>query len=261
MHHLLFNFKYLYIIFIFLLGFSACKDIPRDNILDPKNPSSYRDWIISIEAFVNTENDKSYNEYLISALNTIYNRYPEKLTIVHYHRNVGTFIDSLSITENEFIYEDYINRFDSQKGVPDVFINGTLVRIKGTSSIESAIERFERALVPLMKENSHFTIEPDLSQEGNILKLNLKLARLGSELAKNIIIRVVLVEEINPELQSHVVRDVNTSNIIPELEPGDIKEIKFEGIRIDPQSTQSLVITVLSNDDLVVRQSLEVLIP
>jgi len=261
MLRLKFDFKYLLGVLLTLFLIYACKDIPRDNILDPKNPSSYRNWVISIEAFVNTQNDQFYNEYLIKALNELSQRYPETITIAHYHRNVASFLDSLSIPDNEFIYEDYVNKFDSQKGVPDVFINGTLDRIKGSSTIESSIERIERVLLPLLKENSHFTIEPEVSTQGDRLSLNIKLARLGSIAADEIFVRVILVEQIDHNYLSRVVRSVQSSNIIPPLEPGEVKELKIDEIKINPESNQSLVIHVISNNNLIVKQSLEVSIP
>jgi len=261
MHQLKSFFKCPIVIFSFFLCLYACKDIPHDNVLDPKNPSSYRDWIISIEAFVNTENDKSYNEYLIKALNTISSRYPENITIAHYHRNVATFLDSLSIPDNEYLYEEYIEMFDSQKGVPDVFINGSFDRVKGTSTIEGAIERIERVILPLMKENSYFTIEPEVSEKDGNLSADIKLARLGSLLAENIFVRLIVVEEINSDQLSHVVRSIYSSNLIPTLEPGEIKELKFDKIEYNPQTQQRLIVNVLSNEDLIVKQSVEVEIP
>ena len=45
-------FKY---IFSILIIFStACSEIDRDNILDPKNTSSKRESVVLIEAFINT---------------------------------------------------------------------------------------------------------------------------------------------------------------------------------------------------------------
>lgn len=257
MHRFSFNFKHSYAILLLLICYSACKDIPRDNILDPKNPSSYRPWIISIEAFVNTENDQLYNEYLLEALNLIAERYPTRVTIAEYHRKVATFDDKLSIPESELLYEDYVNSFDAQKGVPDVFINGAMQRVKGASSIAGATERLERVLSPLLKDNSHFTVEPEVSRQGSQLSVNIRLARLGSSAANNIYIRIVLVERIDNNLLGHVVRKVRTSNLIPEMEPGEVKEIKIGKIESDPEAKQSLIFYVISNDDLFIHQSTE----
>ena len=96
-----------------VIVFISCKDIPRDNVLDPKNPDSYRAQVIALEAFVNTENDQMYNEYMLSALGTIVDRYPGKLVLMQYHRNTINFTDSLAIPENEILYEQYLNTFDN----------------------------------------------------------------------------------------------------------------------------------------------------
>ena len=78
--------------------------------------------------------------------------------------------------------------------MPDVFINGVVERIKGSSSVDNAIERLERVMLPLMKENSHFTIEPEIKYNGEKISVSVKLARLGSVSIENIFIRAVLVK-------------------------------------------------------------------
>jgi len=98
-----FIFRHSLILFLFII--SACDDIERDNILDPKNPGSYRPLTTMIEAFVNTENDQLYNQYMISALNKIKEQYGQKVVIAHFHRNVGVFSDSLALRDNEILYQ------------------------------------------------------------------------------------------------------------------------------------------------------------
>ncbi|MFN2128874.1 MAG: hypothetical protein ACK2TU_13525, partial [Anaerolineales bacterium] len=145
MHRFAYIFnQYLLFIPIVVMVFS-CDDLPRDNLLDPKNPNSYRPQIVSLEAFVNTQNDADFNQYMLEALSIIEQRYPQKVAIAHYHRNVPdtTYEDSLAIQANEILYTQYVNYFDGQKGVPDVFINGVAKRIKGASSVATALERLD----------------------------------------------------------------------------------------------------------------------
>ena len=104
-------FKYAPLFLFFVL--TACKDIDRDNILDPKNPDSYRALTTMIEAFVNTENDQFYNQDMIAALNSIKEQHGDKVVIAHFHRHAGTFMDSLSGQENEILYEKYIDQIDT----------------------------------------------------------------------------------------------------------------------------------------------------
>jgi hypothetical protein len=171
MRPLISGFKNFTISLLIGLILSFCNDIPRDNVLDPKNPDSYRDQIIFLEAFVNTENDEMYNEFMISALKIIKERYPGKIQFANYHRNTTDFSDVLANSQNENLYEQYIAKFDSKKGVPDVFINGTIERIKGASTIESAVERIDDAIQPLLIQNNFITIEPSVSQQNSTISL------------------------------------------------------------------------------------------
>jgi hypothetical protein len=239
----------------------SCKDIPRDNVLDPKNPDSYRAQVISLEAFVNTENDQLYNEYMISALETVVDRYPGKVLIMYYHRNTTHFTDSLAIPENEILYEQYIGEFDDLKGVPDVFINGSYDRIKGASSVESAIERIDNAIQPLLIENTFFTIEPVVKRDNSKISISTKIARLGSQSTSDVIVRAIVAEELDSNDNSRVVRFTEISNLIPRLEPGEQKEIKFSDVSINTSNDLYVLFTVTSSQELVIHQSIEVNVP
>ena len=246
---------------ICLILFISCNDIPRDNILDPKNPNSYRALIISLEAFVNTENDFQYNEHMLNALKTIVEKYPEKAVLLQYHRNTTNYTDSLAIAANDIMYEQYISKFDNLKGVPDVFINGSMNRVKGASSVESAVERIDEAIQPLLIENSHFTIEPVVLRDNSQISLSAKIARLGSSSIEDIVVRVIITEKIDNDLRSRVVRLVEYSNIVPRLEPGEQKEIKFSDVTLYTDNDIYAIYTVISNQDLIVHQCIEVAIP
>ena len=246
---------------ISLLVCISCNDIPRDNVLDPKNPDSYRAQVIVLEAFVNTENDQMYNQYMLSALQTIIDRYPGKLVLMQYHRNTINFTDSLAIPENELLYEQYLNSFDDLKGVPDVFINGAVDRIKGASSAEAAVERIDDAIQSLLIENTFFTIEPNVSRSNSKISISTKIARLGSESISDVVVRVTVTEHIDSDLKSRVVRYIENSNLIPRLEPGEQQEIKFSDLTLSSSEILYLTFTVTSNQNLIVHQSIEVVVP
>lgn len=252
--------QYIIIGFVFVL-LLACKDIPRDNILDPKNPDSYRPQIILLEAFVNTENDQSYNEDMLSALNTILDRYPGKIILSQYHRNTTSYTDALAIPENETLYEQYVHVYDDLKGVPDVFINGTVSRVKGASSIESAIERIDTVIQPFLIENTFFTIEPTVTSDNSKISISTKIARLGSESISDIIVRAIVTEQIDTGIYTRVVRAIENSNLIPRLEPGEQTEIKFSDVQINPDANLQVTFSVKSNQSLIVHQSIEVVVP
>jgi hypothetical protein len=244
-----------------LILFVSCNDIPRDNILDPKNPNSYRALTISLEAFVNTENDFHYNEHMLSALKTVVEKYPEKSVFLQYHRNTTNYTDSLAIPANEIIYEQYISKFDNLKGVPDVFINGSIHRVKGASSVEAAVERIDDAIQPLLIENSHFTIEPVVVRNNSQISMSAKIARLGSHSVEDIVVRLILAEMIDNDLRMRVVRVIENSNLVPRLEPGEQKEIKFSDITFSTENDLYAILTILSNQDLIVHQTIEVAVP
>jgi hypothetical protein len=237
---------------------SACKDIPRDNILDPKNPNSYRALVISLEAFVNTENDQQYNENMLSALKSLYSKYDDKVVFMQYHRNTTQFSDNLAIPENEILYEQYLNIFDDDKGVPDVFINGTRSRIQGASSVATAFERIENAIQPFLIENTFLTIEPMIQRTNSTLTISTKIARLGSKSISDLIVRSIVAERLDSDVHTRVVRHLENSNLIPLLEPGEQKEITFSDYTITSENDLYVVITVTSNDNLRVHQSIEV---
>jgi hypothetical protein len=241
--------------------FISCKDIPRDNVLDPKNPDSYRAQVIALEAFVNTENDQMYNEYMLSALRTVVDRYPGKIVFMQYHRNTNYFTDSLVIPENEILYENYLDAFDELKGVPDVFINGSFDRIKGASSVEAAVDRIDTAIQPLLIENTFFTIEPNVSRTNSKISISTKIARLGSESISDVVVRVTLTEQINTGIKYRVVRSIENSNLIPRFEPGEQKDIKFSDLTLNSTNAWYVIFTVTSNQNMLVHQSTEVTVP
>jgi hypothetical protein len=254
------GFNVVAVIVSVIVSFS-CKDIPRDNVLDPKNPDSYRAQVIALEAFVNTENDQMYNEYMLSALRTIVDRYPEKIVFMQYHRNTSNFTDSLALPENEILYERYLDAFDDLKGVPDVFINGSVDRIKGASSVEAAVERIDNAIQSLLIENTYFTIEPNVSRTNSKISISTKIARLGSEYISDVVVRVTVTEQIDGSLKSRVVRSIENSNLIPRLEPGEQKDIKFSDLTLNSTNELHVVFTVTSNQNMLVHQSIEVIVP
>ena len=261
MRPLISGFKNLAIGLLISLILSFCTDIPRDNLLDPKNSDSYRDQIIFIEAFVNTKNDELYNEYMISALKIIKERYPGKIHVANYHRNPPGLEDALANQKNENLYEQYIAKFDSKKGVPDVFINGTIDRIKGASSIEGAVERVEDAIQPLLIQNSFITIEPRVSRQGSNLSLSAKIAKLGSESAEDLILRAILVEQIDNVILTQVVRHMEKSNLIPSLEPGEQKEITLTDFDYETDKELKVIFSISTNQDLIIHQCIEVSVP
>ncbi|MEJ2053421.1 MAG: hypothetical protein P8X42_05830, partial [Calditrichaceae bacterium] len=79
-------YKFIFKLSIILALLAACSDIERDNLLDPKNPDSYSDTPILIEAFVNTSFE--YDAAALVALDQIQAQLGDNtdIEIVEYHR-------------------------------------------------------------------------------------------------------------------------------------------------------------------------------
>ena len=163
------HFKYALCVFLVLIIFQ-CEDIPRDNVLDPKNPDSIIQHKIMIEAFVNTNNPSSVNEYALQALDSLSMLYADRLLIAEYHRNTAEYNDPYHLDKGELLYQHYISQFDNVKGVPDIFINGSNQRIQGASSASFSLFRLEAALAGEISQNSYFLIDVEYTEDNNQIR-------------------------------------------------------------------------------------------
>ncbi|MEJ2050029.1 MAG: hypothetical protein P8Y60_09370, partial [Calditrichota bacterium] len=100
--------RFIFSTIIAILLLSICKDIPRDNPLDPQNPNSYQQNVILLEAFVNTNNPYNYNLWALQALDSIAETYGSHVVIAEYHRNTSQFTDPLADPLFELLYEKYV---------------------------------------------------------------------------------------------------------------------------------------------------------
>jgi hypothetical protein len=249
-------------LFILLLCLYGCTDIPRDNPLDPKNKHSIRPQVVALDVFVNTDNDFEYNQFMLSALNQLQQKYAGQITIAEYHRNTISNSDSFYVQENEFLYNTYINAYaPNSKGVPDVFLNGITSRVQGASTVSAALTRLELALQPLLLQNSFFTLEPQVEHSADQLNITVKLARLGSESVDDILLKAILTEKIDDQYLQRVVRHILISDIIPQLSAGEIKTIKFPSMTIKNNATYDLIFNLTSKNELTIYQSLEMSLP
>jgi hypothetical protein len=243
---------------VFMQFFSSCEDIPRDNILDPKNPSSRKDQIVIIEAFVNTnENLPPYNFWMLEALRELEDKYGPSLVICEYHRTLENYDDPYATLENDLLQAD----FTAVKGVPDVYINGSTVRIQGSSGKENSLLRLETALQNLLNQNSYFALEAEISRNGNWMQVRVQLARLGVTTAHNIRVKAVIKEKIDNGYHRHVVRKMLQSAPIERISPGDIHTVVFDSFEISQNGTFLLVLLVTSTEKIEHYQVQEVRLP
>jgi hypothetical protein len=252
-------FKYSYNLVIVVIFLLVCKDIPRDNILDPHNPNSYQSHIVLIEAFVNTSNPFSYNEWALQALDSIKKIYGSKILIAEYHRNTSQYNDPYSNLIFEPLYNKYVENSSTKiKGVPDIFINGKDQRVQGASGVSSVMIRVNAILSELIIINNYFTLEPDeISINGTTLQASCKIARLGNQMAHDLLLRLILIQKVNSQELKRVVTDLKNSNIISQLQAGEITTIKFDPILINERPNQ-IIFSLTSSDELTVHQNIKV---
>ena len=254
-------FKYLKYLLLLSVIIYSCDDIERDNILDPKNPSSHRPHVISVEAFVNTNDSLpyNYNIFLLEALDQLETIYMGKITIAEYHRKINNdYPDGYDSNDNEILYNTYFQGINSGiKGVPDVFVNGIESRVQGASSAASVLFRLQEVLNPMVSQNSYFTIEPLITQDGNDHIISAKIARLGSTDAEHIIMKAVIISKYDNGLHERVVTEYLKSQEIENISNGEIKEINIGETPIS-QLESKVIFMITSEDELQVFQSLSV---
>lgn len=225
-----------------ILVCAACDPLERDNPLDPQNPASTRPQKIIVEAFVNTENPLQINEMALDALYEVQQRHQPQILLLEYHRNSTQYTDSLALAESLSPYQTYIDLFDGQPGLPDLFFNAGLERVQGASSVANSITRIENALNGLLDQTSRFAIEIDVSQQNNAITPKVTLARLGVNEARNLLLKAVLTRRINTDHLRNVVVDVS-SLPVTRIAPGTFEVFTLPDLQAPPLAS-SLMLTI-----------------
>jgi hypothetical protein len=256
-----FIFKWSLISLFGCLTIISCDDIPRDNPLDPKNPSSYRSQIVFVEAFVNTNevlaDSLPFSQFMLSALSQFINRHKDRVVIAEYHR--GSFPDSLSRSEFDLLYDKYVDALGSPvKGVPDIFMNSTLARVTGASSIENALTRLETAYEPFATAVSEYTLEPEVKKTDNQVEIKVTIAKLGDSDAEDVVLKAALIEDLGSTYLRRVARKIWDPEIIPSLPNGETKTLTFSAIPIKQNADRAVIISLSSEDELEIFQAIEV---
>jgi hypothetical protein len=239
----------------------SCKDIPRDNLLDPQNPDSYQESTILLEAFVNTNNPYNYNQWALQALDSIAEIYGSRVVIAEYHRNTSQYTDPFADPLFELLYDKYVqNSASPVKGVPDIFINGTGNRVQGASSVSSVLSRLNAVLADQVILENQFTLQPgEVKINGSEVNASCTIARLGNRSSENLLLKMILLQRINNQELKRVVRDLKKSTVISRLEAGEIKTINFDPVSFS-ENPDEIIFNLTSSDELTVYQSIRVVL-
>lgn len=217
--------KKIHLVFGCLLLLSACENLERDNLLDPKNPDSERQRVVFVEAFVN--DGARYSSFALGALDSLAADFPsDQVVIVEHHLQSTNYADVYALQESNDRYSSLVG---SNRGIPDVFFNGTMSRAQGASSVHTALVRYRNAINAELSRVAHFTIEARKNISSAGIDLEVTLARLGNERFSEFAVLAIVWENVGTAGHRHVVRKVFPPEDFSSVAAGEIKSLHFTG--------------------------------
>ena len=221
-------FKSIFRLIVLIVLFAACSDIERDNLLDPKNPDSFSETPILIEAFVNSS--FSYDSTAIEALNQIENDYSGDISfeIVEYHRTHDSApigYDPYEQTVFTTLQDQYVGAYTESKAVPDIFVNGTQGRVRGASDDNSVYNRLAPIISGLSAQQSNYAIEVEIETSGQILDIDYRIARLGNKSEADVELNIIFVKNYGTNYYKRVAKGIRyPAKVLNKIESGEYSE-------------------------------------
>lgn len=252
-------FKFIFSLLLFLL-LSACADIARDNVLDPKNPDSFSKPVVLVEAFVNTE--APYSAWAVQGLSNLAAAYGEDVVIAEYHRDLTGYEDAYNDSSSDQIFTNLHDKYVGDdpaipRSVPDVFINGYQNRISGAANANSVNEQASPIVENLLSQKNYYRIEPILENSGNdSLSIAFRIARLANKAAEGLKVRVVFVKDYQQQNLNRVALETTLAAQVPKIVDGGYKKIELGNFSLK-ESPTSVVIILLSADERSVLQCIK----
>lgn len=250
-----------------LIGFAllilACSDLPRDNVLDPKNEDSYQSPTIVVEAFVNVVYPNDWNRWALQSLLTIENTFGAEVIIAEYHRDI-TIADSLyddqyNTAQSTTLFNNLHIRYAAHtpaipKSVPDIFVNGAEIRITGASSAASVAERLSPIIDNLLKQKNYFTIEPQIKFiQQNQYAISCRIASLGNRSADDLNMRILFIKNKDQDNARRTVIEM-MSSALENIDKGEYIEKDF-GEKSFSEPPDAALFLLTSSDELNIFQS------
>ncbi len=189
---------------LLLVGLMGCNDLPRDNVLDPKNPDSYSASYVLVEAFVNLANPAPYNKWALESLARLKQTYGASLIVCEYHRDIlaDTIVydDPYNVNDTQYIFQFLQDRYVAQnqtvgRAVPDVYVNGALHRFVGAYDPNSLKEQIEPLVLQILSEHNGYLLEPDVRLiNDSTLNVRCRIAGLGNRSVPDSRLRIVFLK-------------------------------------------------------------------
>ena len=201
----------------------GCEELARDNPLDPKNPRSERSRVIFVEAYVNESTP--YSPFAVAALDSLARGFStDDVIIAEHHLPNASFADQFALQESLQRYGDLAT---VDRGVPDVFFNGSPTRVQGASSVQTALTRYRSTSDRALGLVSHFTIEARKRTSGSTISIEAKIARLGDDGFSQFTVRAIVWEDLGAAQRHRIVRKIISPETFSGIEAGEKKTVSF----------------------------------
>ena len=251
--------------FIFSLAFlilvQSCDDIPRDNLLDPKNSDGHTEAVVLIETFVNTSADIpfDYNYWALAGLENVQSFYPDEVIVVEYHRDVQTYDDDFNTIDSNIRYTQLHQAYTFGEvipmGVPDIFINGSDNRISGASAAAVVEEKVRSVAADILNDENYFKIEIETEMIGaSSIKVSAQIAAMGNKSASDISARLIFLKDYQDFYHKRVVLDLVDNEPLEDIDKGSYIEKEFDSVNLS-DTPDRVVLAILSEDGTEVLQS------
>lgn len=252
--------KRFFIFIVVVLLLARCEDLDRNNPLDPKNPNSQIDRATLVEVFVNDSTGFEYCNYALDAIEKLSQReeFKTNFFVVQYHvtnRNAN-WNDLYARDEFNQRYYEYVP-ITSERGIPDAMFNGLQNRIQG-ASLEKIEERYAAAASALSGQKSFFRIEATKKITGNVMSVNVDVARHGRSDAENIDVNVILCEDLKQPRYRYVARKIFQKQSLSIIKRGEAKSFVFaEQLPIIEQIDNLFVIIIIQEQNGTAKEILQ----
>jgi hypothetical protein len=205
------------------LLFCGCEELARDNPFDPKNPRSERSRVILVEAFVNEATP--FSPFALAALDSLARSFSaEDVIIAEHHLPSTSFADQFALQES---LERYGDLTAVDRGVPDVFFNGSSTRVQGASSVQTALARYRSTVDRALGLVSHFTIEAKKRTNGATISIEATIARLGDDSFSQFTVRAIVWEDLGAARRHRVVRKIISPETFSGINAGEKKTVEL----------------------------------
>jgi len=251
---------------LLLAGLMGCSDLPRDNVLDPKNPDSYSNSNVLVEAFVNLANPAPYNRWALESLTRLKQTCGAPLIVCEYHRDilVDTMVydDPYNADDTQYIFQFLQDRYVAQnqnvgRVVPDVYVNGALHRFVGAYAPNSLKEQIEPLVLELLAEHNGYLLEPDVRLvNDSTLQVRCRIAGLGDRAVPGSRLRIVFLKRFFAgDLELHsAIRLVWPGITVKEISKGNYRTLDAGDFSF-ADLPDGIVFALTTEDELTVLQA------